>query len=191
MYTVLGRLSAFSAGAAARVVAAGSAAVIVGAWFFQYVLTVQPCPLCLEQRKFHYAAIALASGAAIAAARHAPRRLIAGVLVLAGFVLLFGAAVAIYHSGVEWKWWPGPQDCTGSIASFGTAGSLLDQMQKTSIVRCDEVGFRFLGLSLAGYNAILSTLLGVAAVRAGVKEFTRGKTQFANEGGPAACSIQS
>ena len=162
-----------AAGLAAWALAAASASVVLGAWFFQYVLSVQPCSLCLEQRKFHYAAIALAVVTALAAGGRIPRRLVAGALVAIGLVLLAGAAVALYHSGVEWRWWAGPQDCTAPIAGFGAAGSLLDQIDKTSIVRCDEVGFRFLGLSLAGFNALLSTALGLTAVGAGLSQFAR------------------
>jgi disulfide bond formation protein DsbB len=80
-------------------------------------------------------------------------------------VLLAGAAVAVYHSGVEWKLWAGPQDCSGPIQNFGSAGSLLEQMQRASVVRCDEAGWRFLGLSLAGYNAIGSLALAAVAAR--------------------------
>ncbi len=147
---------------AAFLVAAGSLAVVAGAMFFQYVLLVAPCPLCLEQRKFHYAAIVLALATGIAALKRAPRPLLVAGLAVIALVLLAGAGVAIYHSGVEWKLWAGPQDCSGPISAFGSAGGLLQQMQATSVVRCDEAGFRFLGLSLAGYNALIS--LGLVAV---------------------------
>ena len=79
-------------------------------------------------------------------------------------VLLFGAGFGVYHSGVEWKWWPGPQDCTGPIAGFGNAGTLLQQMQTSSVVRCDEASWRFLGLSLAGYNALISLAFALVAL---------------------------
>ena len=120
-------------------VAIGSTVIVTAALFFEHVLLIQPCPLCLEQRKFHYAAIPLA------------------------LVLLSGAAIAVYHSGVEWKLWAGPADCSGPVASFGKAGGLLEQMQTTSVVRCDEASWRFLGLSLAGYNAIISLVLAAMA----------------------------
>jgi disulfide bond formation protein DsbB len=82
-------------------------------------------------------------------------------LVLA---LLTTAGIGLYHSGVEWKWWPGPADCTGEITSFGAAGgSLLKQMQTAVVVRCDEVLFRFAGLSLAGYNTLISSALALVA----------------------------
>jgi disulfide bond formation protein DsbB len=162
------------AAAAGCVVAAGSLFVVSGAMFFQYVLLVAPCPLCLEQRKFHYAAIVLAFATAIAALRRAPRRLVVLGLAVIALVLLAGAGVAIYHSGVEWKLWAGPQDCSGPISAFGQAGSLLQQMQETSVVRCDEASFRFLGLSLAGYNALISLALVAVATWGALAERARG-----------------
>jgi len=161
------------AATAALIVAAGSAAILAGTLFFQYVLLIAPCPLCLEQRKFHYVVIVLALATGVAALKRAPRALVVGALAVIGLVLLAGAAVAIYHSGVEWKLWAGPQDCSGPISSFGNAGSLLQQMEKTSVVRCDEASWRFLGLSLAGYNAIVSLALAAIALVAAVKERAR------------------
>jgi disulfide bond formation protein DsbB len=161
------------AATAALIVAAGSTAMMIGAQVFQHVLLIAPCPLCLEQRKFHYVAIVLALATAVAALKRAPRKWVVGALAVIGLVLLAGAAVAIYHSGVEWKLWAGPADCSGPITSFGKAGSLLDQIEKTSVVRCDEASWRFLGLSLAGYNAIVSLTLGAIALMAAVKERAR------------------
>ena len=91
-----------------------AAATLAGAWFFQLVLDIRPCPLCLEQRYAYYLAVPLALLVAFAAARGAPR----GVL-LAGFAVLLLAALANawlggYHAGVEWKFWPGPTDCSGA-----------------------------------------------------------------------------
>lgn len=162
------------AATAAFVVAAGSAAIVAAAHFFQYVLLIQPCPLCLEQRKFHYVAIVLALATGVAALKRAPRSLVVGALAVIALVLFAGAAVAIYHSGVEWKLWAGPADCSGPISSFGNAGGLLEQIEKTSVVRCDEPGWRFLGLSLAGYNAIVSLALAAIALTAAFKERARG-----------------
>lgn len=160
--TAAARVGSLSAEVTAFVVALGSGVVVVAAQFFQHVLMIQPCPLCLEQRKFHYVAIPLALAIAVAALKRAPKTYVAAGLAVVGLVLFAGAAVAAYHSGVEWKLWAGPADCSGPIASFGQAGSLLEQMQATSVVRCDEVSWRLLGLSLAGYNALIS--LGLAAL---------------------------
>jgi disulfide bond formation protein DsbB len=163
--TTAARVSSLSAEVTAFVVALGSAVVVAAAQFFQHVLLIQPCPLCLEQRKFHYVAIPLAIVIAVAALKRAPKKYVAAGLAVVGLVLFAGAAVAAYHSGVEWKWWAGPADCSGPIASFGQAGSLLEQMQATSVVRCDEPGWRLLGLSLAGYNALISLMLATLAWR--------------------------
>lgn len=149
---------------AAIIVAAGSAATLIGAYIFQYVLKIPPCPLCLEQRIPHYIAVPLALIVAAAAAKGAPRLLVAVGLAALVLALLTTAGIGLYHSGVEWKWWPGPADCTGEIASFGAAGrNLLKQIQTAVVVRCDEVLFRFAGLSLAGYNTLISSALALVA----------------------------
>jgi disulfide bond formation protein DsbB len=147
----------------ALAIAAGGAAAILGAYYFQYVLAVAPCPLCLEQRRVWYVAIPLALLVALAAFAKAPRPLLAAGLVAVALALLVGAGIGVYHAGVEWKWWAGPQECSGPIATFGNAGDLLRQMQTTSLVRCDEVSWRFLGLSLAGYNTLISGLFAILA----------------------------
>jgi len=152
------------AAAAALLVAAGGAATILGAYFFQYILGIAPCPLCLEQRIPYYVAIPLALVAAIAALRGAPRPLVGGGLVLLVIAMLINAGLGVYHAGVEWKFWEGPRDCSGPISNFGNAGSLLQQMETTSVVRCDEAAWRFLGLSLAGYNVLISLALAAIAL---------------------------
>jgi disulfide bond formation protein DsbB len=140
-----------------------AAATIASAWFFQLVLDIQPCPLCLEQRYAYYAIIPLAALIARLAVRGSPR----GVLILGLAILLVAglgnAAFGAYHAGVEWGFWKGPTDCTGPLVDFGKAGNLLDQLDKVKVVRCDEVQWRFLGLSLAGYNALISLMMAAIA----------------------------
>jgi disulfide bond formation protein DsbB len=155
---------------AAIIAAAVAAATILGAYFFEYVLDYQPCPLCLTQRIPYYVAIPVAAAVAIAAYAGAPPRLLAAGLAVVAVAMLIGAGLGVYHSGVEWKWWVGPTDCSGPVANFGSAGSLLQTIEQTPVVRCDEAAWRLLGLSLAGYNAIISlaiagiALWGAAAV---------------------------
>ena len=149
---------------AALAIAVIAAATLAGAWFFQLVLDIRPCPLCLEQRYAYYLALPLAAFVAFFAARGAPRQ-----VLMAGFVILLIAALANawlggYHAGVEWQFWPGPTDCSGPLVDFGKAGSLLDQLDKVKVVRCDEVQWRFLGLSLAGYNVLISLLMAAIAL---------------------------
>ena len=122
--------------------AAGGAATILGALVFQYGLGLAPCPLCLEQRIPYYVAIPLAVVVAIAALRGAPRPLVQAGLGLIALAMLFGAGLALYHAGIEWKWWPGPQDCSGPLTPLGSRG-LLEQLQSVNVVRCDEAPWRF------------------------------------------------
>jgi disulfide bond formation protein DsbB len=149
---------------AALLVAAGSAATLLGAAFFQFVLKIPPCPLCLEQRIAHYVAVPLALLVLVAATKKAPRFALALGFAALAIALLITAGIGVYHAGVEWKFWEGPRDCSGPITGFGSAADLLRQIESTSIVRCDEVLWRFLGLSLAGYNALISLALAAIAV---------------------------
>jgi disulfide bond formation protein DsbB len=149
---------------AAALVAAGGAATILGAYFFQYVLGLAPCPLCLDQRIAYYVSIPLAIVVAFAAARRAPPPLLVAGFAVISLAMLFNAGLAVFHAGVEWKWWPGPRECSGPIGDLGAGGDLLNQLQSISIVRCDEAAWRFLGLSLAGYNVLISVALAAIAV---------------------------
>jgi disulfide bond formation protein DsbB len=140
-----------------------AAATIAGAWFFQLVLEILPCPLCLEQRYAYYFAIPFAALVALAAAKGAPRAVVLAGLAILALVALGNAVFGAYHAGVEWGFWQGPTDCTGSGVSLGNAGSLFDNLDKVKVIRCDEVQFRFLGISLAGYNALISLLMAAIA----------------------------
>jgi disulfide bond formation protein DsbB len=147
---------------AAFLIAAVAAATIAGAWFFQYVIGLVPCPLCLDQRVPYYAAIpaGLVLGFFARGSRHSKfSRLL--LLVIAA-ILAYGAALGLYHAGVEWKWWPGPATCSGANLMGG--GSLLSQIQGTHVVPCDEAQWRFLGLSLAGYNVLIAGALALFAL---------------------------
>jgi disulfide bond formation protein DsbB len=149
--------------AAALAVFGGSAATLLGAWYFQFVLKFPPCPLCLEERLPYYIVIPLSLLLAVAALVRAPRALIAiGFLAIVA-AMLVSAALGAYHAGVEWRWWPGPTDCSGPITDFTAKGALLDQLRSIRVVRCDEAAWRFLGLSLAGYNALISLALAILA----------------------------
>jgi disulfide bond formation protein DsbB len=158
------RHSADPATVAALAIALVAAATLAGAWFFQLVLDIRPCPLCLEQRYAYYLALPLALVVAFAASRGAPRQ-----VTLAGFAVLLLAALANawlggYHAGVEWQFWQGPTDCSGPVVNLGSAGTLLERLDTVKVIRCDEVQWRFLGLSLAGYNVLISLAMALIAV---------------------------
>jgi disulfide bond formation protein DsbB len=137
-----------------------AAVTIAGAWFFQLVLEILPCPLCLEQRYAYYLAIPLT---ALAARSGAPRPLLLAGLALLALATLANAGLGTYHSGVEWGFWKGPTDCSGPVINLGSAGDLLSRLDTVKVVRCDEVQWRFLGLSLAGYNVLISLLMAAIA----------------------------
>ena len=148
---------------AAVVITAIAAATLAGAWFMQLVLGIQPCELCLAQRYAYYLVVPLGALTAIAAAKDAPRgALVAGLAVIA-LATLGNAGLAAYHSGVEWGFWQGPTACTGPVGNLGSAGNLLERLDSVKVVRCDEVQWKFLGLSLAGYDVLISLLMAAIA----------------------------
>ncbi|MDR3421475.1 MAG: disulfide bond formation protein B [Xanthobacteraceae bacterium] len=157
------RIRTDPAAAAALAIFALSAATLLGAWYFEYVVKLPPCPLCLEERLPYHIVIPLSLLLAIAALARAPRALITVGFLAIPIVMLCAAALGAYHAGVEWHWWPGPTDCSGPVTDFTAKGPLLNQLQSIRVVRCDEAAWRFLGLSLAGYNVLVSLLLAAVA----------------------------
>jgi len=157
------RLRAEPAALAALAVFVLSAATLGGAWFFQYVLKLPPCPLCLEERIAYHVVIPLSLLMAIAAVVAAPPKLLAvGFIAIIG-AMLCNAALGTYHAGVEWHLWAGPADCSGPLTDFKAGGALLNQLNAIHVVRCDEAAWRFLGISLAGYNVLISLALAAIA----------------------------
>jgi disulfide bond formation protein DsbB len=140
-----------------------AAATIAGAWFFQLVLEILPCPLCLEQRYAYYLVIPVGAFTALAARSGAPRPLLLAGLAILVLATLANAGLGTYHSGVEWGFWKGPTDCSGPVINLGNAADLLSKLDTVKVVRCDEVQWRFLGLSLAGYNVLISLLMAAIA----------------------------
>ena len=150
--------------AAAAAIAAIGAAAILGAWFFQFGLGLKPCPLCLEQRYAYYFAIPLAVMVILGDQVGAQRKVLIAALAVIGALMVWNTYLGIYHAGIEWKWWQGPTDCSGALDNLGSAGNLAKTLQTMSVVRCDEAAWRFLGLSLAGYNALISLTLAAIAL---------------------------
>jgi disulfide bond formation protein DsbB len=149
---------------AALLIAGIAAATLAGAWYMQLVWGIEPCELCLKQRYAYYALVPVALLLALAGGRGAPRPLLVAGLVIVALAALGNAGLGVYHSGVEWGFWQGPTECTGPVGNLGSAGSLLERLDSVKVVRCDEVQFRFLGLSLAGYNVLISLAMAAIAV---------------------------
>jgi disulfide bond formation protein DsbB len=148
-------------------IAVAAAATILGAYFFQYVLGLAPCPLCLEQRTPYYVAIPLALVVTAAAAFRAPAVAVRlGLVVLAG-VMIWGAWLGVYHAGAEWGLWPGPTTCAQPAVIARTPGDLLRQIQTgPRIADCTVAAWRFLGISLAGWNVVIAAVLAGVALAA-------------------------
>jgi disulfide bond formation protein DsbB len=150
------------AGAAAVFIAAVGFLTICGFFFFQYALGYPPCPLCLEQRTAFYVAVPLALLLILGSSSGASRKvLMLGFLAIA-LLMLWNAGLSAYHAGVEWKFWPGPTDCSGPVNNIGSTSNLLKSLQDIRIVRCDEAAWRLFGVSLAGYDVLVSLVLAVA-----------------------------
>lgn len=144
--------------------AAGCVLTIAGFLFFQYVVGLPPCPLCLEQRYAFYFGLALAVLLAFGAGYGASRKvMVAGFAALA-LMMAYNAGLGAYHAGIEWKFWPGPTECSGTGANLGAGGGLLTQLQNgVSVVRCDEAAWRLFGISLPGWNVLVSGALALLA----------------------------
>lgn len=136
----------------------GSGVLLGGAYFFQYVIGLAPCEMCLWQRWPHM--VVIAAGLAALACYRTPR--LAGALLLVAIAgLAITSALGLFHAGVELRWWQGPQACSGAIPTGLSPEELRKYLFSAKMVRCDAVAWSLLGISMAGWNAILSALLAI------------------------------
>ncbi len=141
---------------------AGSAALLLGAWAFQYLGGLAPCAMCIWQRYPH--AIAVVIGVltfAFPGIRPLP--------LLGALAAATTAGIGAFHAGVEKGWWEGPSTCTSGDIGGLSQSDLFDQIMNAPLVRCDEIAWQLMGLSMAGWNAVLSAglaLIWLAAWRA-------------------------
>ena len=148
---------------ASAVVFVVALATILAALTFEHLGGYAPCPLCLQQRYAYYFAVP-ASAVAFFFARAQTTSVARALLIAIAVAFLVNAGLGIYHSGVEWKWWLGPDTCAAGAANDLGALSVTEQLANAQVIRCDEAAWRFLGLSFAGWNAVASVFLaGVAA----------------------------
>lgn len=137
----------------------GSVALLGGAFAFQYIGGLAPCQLCLWQRWPHAAAIAIGLVALLTGWR--------GLAWLGAIAALATAGTGIFHVGVEQLWWEGLASCTaGSIEGISAADLLDPAKDVAAVVRCDEIAWQLLGISMAGWNAILSVVLAGIWIKA-------------------------
>lgn len=137
-----------------------SSLTIGGAFFFEYGLNLKPCKLCLEQRYPYYVAMVVAGIMAFLSFKQHSPRLINIMLIMLMVIFIISAGMGAYHAGVEWRLWAGPQNCgvtTGE--NIAQVNDFLKQLDQTRVVSCEDAAWRFLGLSLAGWNVIISLII--------------------------------
>jgi disulfide bond formation protein DsbB len=121
-----------------------------------------PCELCLKQRYAYYLGTPLALAALLSAGVNARATRYLLAVVCAMFVA--NSLLGIYHSGVEFKWWPGPADCTGGYTGAANVQDFMKELRAIRVVRCDEASLRILGFSLANANIFISAAVAVLAL---------------------------
>lgn len=139
-------------------------AALCGAWYFQYQLGYAPCPLCYQQRIPYYFAIPLGLVLAALALYGGNRTLVRYGLYLLALILVVSVGLGVFHAGVEWKLWQGPTTCSSGAPVNAPVGNILDALKKPiRAVPCDEAAWRLFGISLAGYNALISAAAAFVA----------------------------
>jgi disulfide bond formation protein DsbB len=128
--------------------AGGSAALMIAALAFQHLGGMAPCKLCIWQRYPHVMAVLLGL---LALAFRQPAFILFGAFAAAAT-----GVIGVYHAGVEQGWWPGPDTCSSGPITGLSADALLDQIMAAPLVRCDEIPWQLFGLSMAGWNAVVS-----------------------------------
>ena len=147
------RIAGFQAGAGAVVLAV--------AYAFQYLGGVQPCVLCLYQRWPWWIAVGL--GCLVVLLRGRPGVAL-GVAATSSLAILSGAGLAGFHVGVEQHWWEGLTSCGGAVGMPTSVEALRQQIMSSLVVRCDEVAWSLFGISMAGYNFLISLVFGAGGL---------------------------
>ncbi|MEO7248388.1 MAG: disulfide bond formation protein B [Novosphingobium sp.] len=128
------------------------AALLAGAYISQYGFGLYPCEMCWWQRYAHFAALAFGALALAMKPRRWP-------IALAALAILIAGLIGLFHAGVEYKWWSGFTRCTSLVA---TGGDPLADIMSAPTIRCDEAQWTLFGVSLAGFNFLISTAGAVA-----------------------------
>jgi disulfide bond formation protein DsbB len=143
---------------------AGSIAALAVAFASQYIGGLLPCQLCIWQRWGYAGAILLAVIALLL-----PARLRGYGAVLASLGLLATAAIALFHTGVEYHWWQGLASCGGNLDTSQSLSGLEQQLLATPVIPCDRPAWTMFGISMAGYDFIYATALGLVCLIAAAR----------------------
>lgn len=179
-------LVSFAVGRALLIAATASGLLLAGAHAFETFGGYAPCALCLDQREAHWTALGVAL-AGLVATRLWHARLAAGAALGAlALVYAASAALALYHSGVEWGFWPGPATCSASGVAVTDPSAILDALsQNVHGPSCTDAAWRLFGISMAGYNFLVSLALMVVTGVA-VYDLSQSERRRAASGEPAA-----
>ena len=156
-----------------RLCALVAAAVMLAiAHAFQTFEHLAPCTLCLRQRDVYWVAGTVALVGMILVRLPGGPRLRQASCWLLALIFLAGCGIAAYHAGAEWKFWPGPKACSGAGAADVSAQALSNLLSGATIKppACDKAAWVFLGLSMAGWNALVSLALAALSVAAALRE---------------------
>lgn len=139
-----------------------SAGLLTMALLFEHVGGLAPCKLCLTQRVPHYGMIGLAMISLMSPTQQKTWRPVGALLAATT------AGVGLQHVGVEQGWWQGPQGCSAALQSSASLSDLTDSLLATPVVRCDEIAWSLFGISMAGWNMIISAALALFLISATV-----------------------
>ena len=160
-----------------------SAAMLGGAFAFQYIGGLEPCVLCWWQRYPYGVVIGLAViGGVFCQAPGAAKGLLAALMGFSALALFGDAAIAGFHVGVEQKWWQGTQGCIGAVGAESLE-ALRNQLLSQKVVRCDEIAWSLAGISMAGYNMLAALSLSAFAVLAMLRMTKPGTSDGGGDGG--------
>ncbi len=144
---------------------------ILGALGFEHLGGYMPCELCLGQRVPYYLGLPLILLLLLAWSRLPASGRALGALLL-GLVFVWSTYLGAFHAGVEWRFWPGPTACTGTGLNQMSFDDL-NNINATRVVPCDQPQWHFLGISFAGYNALISALIAALLLWAGFGQMSR------------------
>lgn len=149
----------------AALVTVGMIVVVGSALAFEHIGGYIPCALCLLQRNPYYIGIPVGILAVLSAMLKLPPRITRGLLAIIAILMIVGAGLGVYHSGVEWGFWEGPASCSvGGTAPTSGSGDILSQLNSIKGPSCTEATLRVLGLSFAGWNVLTSLALAAIAI---------------------------
>jgi disulfide bond formation protein DsbB len=155
--------------------AIASAAMLAVAHAFQTFGGLAPCALCYHQREVYWVALGVGLAGYLMSRFMRPAATRKAACAALALIFLFGAGLAAYHAGVEWKWWPGPTTCTGGPSGVD-AGAMADLLKGKSVTApsCDNAAWVWMGLSMAGWNALASLGLSAFSLAALLRRTRRG-----------------